>query len=99
MKQLIRRQNDEISLAALNERDRISKELHDSIGHILSRSLIQVGALQTISGEESVKTGLEELKISLSEGMDSVRNTIHNMRDESFDLRTKVAKILSEFAF
>lgn len=96
---LIESQNYELRVATLNERDRISKELHDSIGHMLSRSLIQVGAISTISKEEPVKIELANLKCSLSEGMDTVRETIHNMRDESFDLYSKTKEIVDGFDF
>lgn len=96
-KQLIKNQNYEIKVATLNERNRISKELHDSIGHLLSRALIQVGALSVIAREEPVKKGLLELKNSLSEGMDSVRATIHNMRDDSFDLYTNIQGLIRGF--
>jgi len=96
---LIENQNFELSVATLNERDRISKELHDSIGHMLSRSLIQVGAISTIAKDETVNNELYKLKESLSEGMDSVRETIHNMRDESFDLYAKTKEIIEGFDF
>lgn len=97
-RQLITNQDYELRVATLNERNRISKELHDSIGHLLSRSLIQVGALSVITKEDGVKRGLNELKESLSEGMDSVRETIHNIRDEAFDLHTNIQELLKGFS-
>lgn len=98
-RQLIDNQDYELTTATLKERDRISKELHDSIGHLLSRSMIQVGALSTICTDENVKKGLALLKDSLSDGMDSVRNTIHNMRDSAFDLKTKTQELIDNFTF
>lgn len=97
--QLIEKQNYELGMATLNERDRISKELHDSIGHLLSRSLIQLGAIITISKDDEAKNELIMLKNSLSQGMDTVRDTIHNMRDESFDLFSRTKEIVDEFKF
>ena len=47
-KALIERQNYEIHLATLKERNRIAREIHDHVGHMLSRSILQVGALMTI---------------------------------------------------
>jgi signal transduction histidine kinase len=98
-RQLILNQDYELNMAALNERNRILKELHDSIGHILSRSLIQVGALRTITKDENLKKGLSTLHDSLSEGMDSVRETVHNMRDSSFDLKIKTEELINSFVF
>jgi signal transduction histidine kinase len=96
---LLENQDYEINLATLNERNRISKEIHDNIGHLLSRSLIQIGALLYVTKEEITKDGLTSLKESLSEGMDSIRNSIHNMHNESIDLYTSIEAIVKEFTF
>ncbi len=96
---ILENQDYEIQTATLNERNRISKEIHDRIGHLLSRSLLQIGALLTISKEEPVKEALTELKISISEGMDSIRETIHNIHNESIDLEGTLSKLIREFTF
>lgn len=98
-KSLIENQDYEINVATLNERNRISKEIHDNIGHLLSRSLIQIGALLTVTKEELTKEGLTSLKDSLSEGMDSIRDSIHNMHDESIDLYTNINTLVKNFTF
>lgn len=96
---ILKNQDYEINLATLNERNRISKEIHDNIGHLLSRSLLQIGALLAISKEETTKEGLTALKESLSEGMDSIRVSIHNMYNESIDLFTSIDSIVKDFTF
>lgn len=96
---LLKNQDYEINLATLNERNRISKEIHDHIGHLLSRAILQVGALLTISKEKTIKEGLSELKNSLSDGMDQIRNSIHQMYDESVDLYAQIEKLVKEFTF
>ena len=96
---LIQNQVYEINLATLNERNRISRELHDSIGHLLSRALLQVGALLTISGDEAVSEGLTMLKESLSGGMDQIRSSIHNMYDDSIDMYQQIQKLVKDFSF
>jgi signal transduction histidine kinase len=96
---LLKNQDYEINLATLNERNRISKEIHDNIGHLLSRSLLQVGALLTISKEEAIREGLSDLKASLSDGMDQIRSSIHNMYDESIDLYAQVEQLVKNFTF
>lgn len=96
---ILANQDYEIKTATLNERNRISKEIHDNIGHLLSRSLIQIGALLTITHEEPVKEGLTSLKASISEGMDSIRASIHNMHDESIDLEESINKLVKGFTF
>ena len=46
------KQDYEIYLATLRERNRIAREIHDNVGHMLSRSILQMGALITIHKEE-----------------------------------------------
>lgn len=96
---LLQNQDYEINLARLNERNRISKEIHDNIGHMLSRALLQVGAMLTITKEETTKEGLSLLKASLSEGMDQIRSSIHNMYDESIDLYAALEGLAKDFTF
>jgi signal transduction histidine kinase len=96
---LLKNQDYEINLATLNERNRISKEIHDNIGHLLSRALLQVGAMLTIAKEELLREGLSDLKTSLSDGMDQIRNSIHNMYDESIDLYSQVEHLVKNFTF
>lgn len=96
---LLENQDYEINVATLNERNRISKEIHDNIGHILSRALLQIGALLMVTKDETEKEGLTTLKTSLSQGMDSIRSSIHNMYDESIDLYTSIKTITKDFTF
>ena len=51
-KNLMEKQDYEIYLATLRERNRIAREIHDNVGHMLSRSILQMGALITIHKEE-----------------------------------------------
>ncbi len=96
---LLKNQDYEINLATLNERNRISKEIHDNIGHLLSRALLQVGAMLTLSKEETIREGLTDLRASLSDGMDQIRSSIHNMYDESIDLYAQVEQLVKNFTF
>jgi signal transduction histidine kinase len=96
---LLKNQDYEINLATLNERNRISKEIHDNVGHLLSRALLQVGAMLTIAKEDLLREGLSDLKTSLSDGMDQIRNSIHNMYDESIDLYSQVEQLVKNFSF
>lgn len=96
-KRLIDNQNNEIYLATLRERNRISREIHDNVGHLLSRSLLQLGALLAITDGEKLpvqKAQLESLKQTLDSAMDSTRKSVHNMHDESIDVKTAINEIL-----
>jgi signal transduction histidine kinase len=96
---ILKNQDYEINLATLNERNRISKEIHDNIGHLLSRAILQVGALLTITKEKPIYDELSALKDSLSQGMDDIRNSIHNLHDESVDLYSQIEQLIKDFTF
>jgi signal transduction histidine kinase len=111
-KELLDKQDYEINLATLNERNRISGEIHDSVGHILSSSILQIGAIMAAgsnghSGENPAPPGEENnireslivLKDTLSNGMDSIRKSIHNLHDESIDLYTEIKTLTGNFSF
>lgn len=96
---ILKNQDYEVNMATLNERNRISKEIHDNVGHLLSRALLQVGALQVITKEDTTREELSNLKESLSVGMDQIRNSIHNMFNESVDLYLQIDNLVKGFTF
>ena len=97
-KDLMERQDYEIHAAALRERNRIAREIHDNVGHMLSRSILQAGALLAINQQESLKEPLDALKCTLSHAMDEIRNSVHDLHDDSVDLRQAISDMLSEFS-
>ena len=98
-KELMEKQDYEVNLATLNERNRIAREIHDNVGHLLSSSLIQIGAITAISKEDKVKELLINVNRTLSTGMDSIRESIHNIHDESLDLYAKLSSLIDEFTY
>lgn len=85
-----------IQIAILTERNRIARELHDSIGHAISSSILQVEALKVISNENPVLSGLNTLQNTLSNGMGDIRKSIHNLYSESLDLESQIEKLCTE---
>ena len=83
-------QNNEIRLATLRERNRIAREIHDNVGHMLTRSILQTGALQIINHDETLKEPLLELKQTLDGAMTSIRTSVHDLHDTSIDLRKAI---------
>lgn len=98
-RELMDKHDYEVNLATLNERNRIAREIHDNVGHLLSSSILQIGALLTISKEPTVKDGLITIKNTLSLGMDSIRNSVHNLYDESINLEKEVTRVIDDFHF
>ena len=89
-KSLREKQDYEIYLATLRERNRIAREIHDNVGHLLSRSILQVGALGTIYKEEPLHEQLTGINETLNQAMNSIRESVHDLHDDSVDLRQAV---------
>lgn len=81
--------------AILAERNRISGELHNSIGHTVSAAILQVNALQYIATQDEVKTSLAMLQHSLETGLTEIRQCLHNLHNDSFDLQTSIEKLIA----
>lgn len=90
-------QDREIHLATLAERNRIAREIHDNVGHMLSRSILQLGAILMINKNETLKEPLNNLKDTLNTAMDSIRESVHDLRDESLDLEPMILNMTKEF--
>lgn len=84
-----------IHIAILTERNRIAREIHDSIGHAISSSILQVKALKILS-KGDLEEPLDLLQDSLNNGMNDIRKSLKDLRDESFDLRNKIEVLIDE---
>ena len=94
-KRLIEQQNNEINMATLKERNRIAREIHDSVGHVLSRSLLQLGAVMAVTkNDEKMTELLQPVRESMDLALDSIRKSVHDLRDDSIDLKTAAEDIL-----
>lgn len=88
-------QDSEIHIATLKERNRIAREIHDNVGHMLTRSLLQAGALIVINKDEDMKEPLESLKETLDTAMTSIRSSVHDLYDDSIDLNKSIEDCIS----
>ena len=98
-KELMDKQDYEVNLATLNERNRIARDIHDTVGHLLSNSILQTGALLATCRDEATRARLNTLKDTLSQGMDSIRESVHNLHEESIDLYNEVKGLTDAFSF
>ncbi len=80
-------QNYKIYTATLQERNRIAREIHDHVGHMLSRCILLTGALKTINKDAAVGESLNHLEQTLHTAMDNIRSSVHDLHDESINLR------------
>jgi signal transduction histidine kinase len=93
--QIIEAQDNEVHLAMLKERNRIAREIHDNVGHMLTRTILQTGALQIINKDENLKEPLESIKNTLDDAMNQVRKSVHDLHDESVDLERSLREAIS----
>lgn len=98
-KELLEKQDYEINLATVTERNRIARDIHDNVGHLLSRSILQIGALLAINKDEAIKENLGLVRDTLSEAMDSIRASVHDLHEKSIDLHTEIQKLVEGFKF
>ena len=96
---VLEKQDDEIHIATLNERNRIAREIHDNVGHQLSSALLQIGALLVVSKDEESKDNLRIIKETLSSAMDSIRSSVHNLYDTSIDLEAQIRGLTENFSY
>lgn len=97
--QMLIQQEQEIEIATLNERNRIAREIHDHVGHLLSSALLQIAALQAVQQDHILQQPLQDLQMTVSTGMNNVRRSVHNLYDDSIHMETEVRKLLQDFTF
>lgn len=110
MNDIIKRQNQTLEnyaeqierLTLVEERNRLSRDLHDTVGHTLTTSIIGMNAariLIDVSPEEA-KKNLNELVEVTRNGLQEVRNHIHQIAPEKEErpLSIILSDIADEFA-
>ena len=93
---LLEAQDASIHVATLEERNRIAREIHDNVGHLITRSLLQTGALETINKDETLAPVISGLKDTLHTAMTSIRESVHDMHDETIELEQSIHHLLQD---
>ena len=94
---LIQKQDAEIYAATLKERNRIAREIHDNVGHLLSRSILMTGALKATNRDEALASNIQVLEETLTLAMDSIRDSVHDLHDRSVDLHGTLLQLIQDF--
>ena len=89
----MQKNQDEVYLATLKERNRIAREIHDNVGHMLTRVIVQMQALQIINKDPNLKEPLSSVGDTLNLAMTSIRKSVHELRDDSIDLSIGINEI------
>ncbi len=82
-------QQREAELAVLRERERLARDLHDSLGHALVTLSVQLEAIQRLYrvDPEAASEQVEELKAMTRASMDALRRSIAGLRAPSLEDR------------
>lgn len=82
----------------LEERNRISQQIHDSIGHSMTGALIQMEAAKSLMKIDQAKAGeLLQNAINISkEGIEDIRITLKNMKPPTEQIGLQRLKLLLE---
>ena len=96
---LIESQDKGIKLAISNERNRIARDIHDGVGHIISRTILQIGAMLVLEKNDDKKENLNNIKGSLDESMSELRRSLHNLQEDTINLKEELKKIINKFNF
>ncbi len=74
-------------LTLLKERNRISREIHDSVGHTLSTAMIQLSAMEAIAEKEnsSMKDMIGNLRAFISESFQDVKRAVRELKPDEYD--------------
>ncbi len=96
---ILENQDYEVYTATLRERNRIAREIHDNVGHMLSRSILLVGAMKAVHGEGNLKDMLCQLEDTLNGAMTNVRESVHDLHDEAINLKETLESLVGEFTF
>ena len=91
------RQDYEVELATLAERARIAREIHDNVGHQLTRASLQTEALRVVhANEPGVAADFADVKRTVDEALQLVRASVHALNDNAANLSVQLERIVED---
>ncbi|NLY67703.1 MAG: sensor histidine kinase [Tissierellia bacterium] len=90
-------------LTAMRERNRISREIHDSVGHSLSTIIIQLGAIEKMAKKDGKTAALmaENLREFAKDGLEEVRKALRELKPmemEKYESIIAVENLIRQFS-
>lgn len=97
MSDLQDRQEYDARLATLTERARIARDIHDNVGHLITRAIVQVEAYKVVHANDSrVEGEFSNVADTLHEALDTLRTSVHGMADDACDLSVQLRHVAEE---
>lgn len=89
-----------IRMATLGERTRIAREIHDNVGHLLTRAIMQAQAGRTVAeatNDTVAAQGFATLGATLDDAMTMVRRSVHDLEDDGTDFAAQIDDAVTSF--
>lgn len=80
--------DEAVRAAQLHERTRIARDIHDNVGHLLTRAIMQTQAAMAVAesvGDDAAAGRDREIAETLDEAMTTIRRSVHDLEDEGTD--------------
>ncbi|KAA8830778.1 sensor histidine kinase [Bifidobacterium tissieri] len=90
-----------VRMATLGERTRIAREIHDNVGHLLTRAIMQAQAGKAIAdatGDPHASQGYAALVDTLNDAMTMIRRSVHDLEDDGTDFSIQIADAVHSFS-
>ena len=92
--EIMKNADNEVYTARLKERNRIAREIHDNVGHMITRVIVQMQAIKIINKDEKVARQLDSVSETLDLAMTGIRKSVHELHDDSIDVSIAVNDII-----
>ena len=89
-----------VRMAILGERTRIAREIHDNVGHLLTRAIMQAQAGKTVAeatNDTVAAQGFATLGTTLDDAMTMVRRSVHDLEDDGTDFAAQINDAVTSF--
>ena len=86
-------------MGEIEERNRIAREIHDNVGHMLTRAIMLTGAIKVVNKNESLCPSIDNLEECLSTAMNNIRESVHNLHNNSISLENTIKNLTADFDF
>lgn len=80
-------------VARLSERTRIARDIHDNVGHQLTRAIMQIQAGRVVAqsnGDSAAERSFAELGQTLDAAMTTIRRSVHDLEDDGTDFAAQM---------
>jgi len=92
--EIMKNADNEVYTARLKERNRIAREIHDNVGHMITRVIVQMQAIRIINKDPKVAGQLDSVSETLDLAMTGIRKSVHELHDDSIDVSIAVNDII-----